>query len=492
MKLIAKTQNYSLFLVSNKSEYFLRLVSHRSQNSSDHFHVFVNIDGVRTKSSVCAENIESIAEEFLRAGPTLAFDMSWVKNEFSLLDDPATVLHQNTRQENSYTATGAKLNHHWPIFKKLADTGYGSVIRATMTLHQRCSSRCAFCSTINRSNADSISLEEAIHFVDTLYFGQAKYNQVFHPNYNQLYQEVTGSPIRLRSLILSGGGQPNLWPHFEDFVEYLSGLDIDLGLITNGFPSNVSDSAYSHFKWVRLSVTPPEASPHYENGRFESQYLPQSLFDEELAFGLSYVYGPWAEENIYGRLDNFAVEKNLKYVRLLTDCNLPRTRHLESHRHLAQKLLSEGLIDSSGRPTSKIFHQLKYHMSSGEAEQLWPSGTCFLQSYNVFWDTTGHDVAGHSYCYPCDSVTVLAGENEGFADSPERGFNPDKWGTVTNLHVSNLYDQPWQSFFDPRKNCHACLFSKNNSAVRDLVHSYSEDPHHSVEVDYSLEHVNFP
>jgi len=492
MKLVAKTQDYSLFLISTPSEHYLRLVSNRSRNSSDHYHVFVTIDGVRTKASVSEENIDSIVDQFLRGGPTLAFDMSGSKSELAQVDDPATVLHQYTPQENSSPATGAKLNNHWPIFKKLADTGYGSIIRATMTLHQRCSSRCAFCSTINRSNADSISLEEAIAFVDTLYYGQSKYNQDTHPVYNQLYQEATGSPIRLRSLILSGGGQPNLWPHFEEFVEYLSGLEIDLGLITNGFPPNINESTYSHFKWVRLSITPPEASPHYENGRFERQYLPKSLFDEELTFGLSYVYGPWAEEDIYRRLDSFAVEKNLNYVRLLTDCNLPRTRQLESHRHLAQKLLSEGLIDSSGRPTSKIFHQLKYHMSSGEAEQLWPTGTCFLQSYNVFWDTTGHDVAGHSFCYPCDSVTVLAGENEALSDSPERGFNPEKWGTVSNLRVSSLYDQQWQPFFDPRKNCLACLFSKNNSVVRDLVHSFSDDPHHKVEVDHSLAHVNFP
>ena len=33
------------------------------------------------------------------------------------------------------------------------------------------------------------------------------------------YKELTGSDIRLRGIILSGGGQPNLWPHFEKLVE---------------------------------------------------------------------------------------------------------------------------------------------------------------------------------------------------------------------------------------------------------------------------------
>ena len=56
--------------------------------------------------------------------------------------------------------------------------------------------------------------------------------------------KLTGSDIRLRGLILSGGGQPNLWPHFEKLVNWLSTLDIDIGLITNGFPKNINDNIY--------------------------------------------------------------------------------------------------------------------------------------------------------------------------------------------------------------------------------------------------------
>ena len=52
----------------------------------------------------------------------------------------------------------------------------------------------------------------------------------------------------MKGLILSGGGQPNLWPHFSEFVEWLSSLDIDLGLITNGFPKNINDKIYDKFK----------------------------------------------------------------------------------------------------------------------------------------------------------------------------------------------------------------------------------------------------
>ena len=489
MQLLASTKDYKLYNISSDNKIGLRVVSQKSNNSSDHFQINIISQSSRSSRPISRPDIPTIVSRFYSVGPTLAFDIySDTQTESKL----HSIVHADTNQEQSFTSTGSKLDYHWPIFKKLADTGYGSIIRATLTLHQRCSSRCAFCSTINRSNADSISLDEAIEFVDKLYFRQAEYNSTHFPTYNSTYQDLTGSPIRLRSIILSGGGQPNLWPHFSDLVAYLSTLDIDLGLITNGFPSHIDESIYSHFKWIRLSITPPEASPHYIDGKFENQYLPESLFSDDTTLGCSYVYGPWAESDIYKRLDAFAVAHNLDYVRLLCDCNLPRDRQLQSHSELANKLLENGLIDSDGRPLSKIFHQLKYHMKSSEAAQIWDSGTCFLQSYNVFWDTSGHDDNGSSYCYPCDSVTVLAEENTTNIQ-PERGFNSEKWGTVPNTEISRLYEEKWRPFFDPRQNCSACLFHQNNKKVKSLVSNFTSDPSHiPVSDQATLQHVNFP
>ena len=78
---------------------------------------------------------------------------------------------------------------------------------------------------------------------------------------------MTGNEIGLGGVILSGGGQPNLWPHFSELVSYINKKGIKLGLITNGFPRNIDEQIYDLFQWIRLSITPPEASPHYKNGK---------------------------------------------------------------------------------------------------------------------------------------------------------------------------------------------------------------------------------
>lgn len=289
-------------------------------------------------------------------------------------------------------------------------------------------------------------------------------------------------------MILSGGGQPNLWPHFTKFTSWLSTLDIDLGLITNGFPKNVPEEIYSSFLWIRLSITPEDASPHYINKKFNLQYIPSSIVNNDnLTFGLSYVYGPWTTDDILLRINDFIEQVGAKYCRFLTDCNLGRRAQLKAHEDLAERLYKLDLIGKDGNPQNGIFHQLKYHGTQEEAKNLWHEGQCYLQAYNVFWDTSGHSDNGVSYCYPCDSVTVLADDTQD--STSERCFNPNKWGTVTNNNVSDLYKKKVKPYFDPRLLCSSCLFMKNNKIFKKL----SLSNHFDLAGKHpSLDHVNFP
>ncbi|MBU1033306.1 radical SAM protein, partial [Patescibacteria group bacterium] len=382
----------------------------KSRAAGQHFavHTRFNLlaeDGSIIDSQPITEQVARfIMDNFEGRGDTASFDVyetdlkaNRVLPRAKSTVTPDDVRHKLTTTEHSYTATGTKLLHHWPIFKKFGDTGYGSIIRATMTLHQVCSSRCQYCSTIARNRADSISLEEAMDFVRKLYQQQAQFNQETFPEHNRLYKEVTGSDIRLKGLILSGGGQPNLWPHFKDFVCWLSFLDIDLGLITNGFPARVPDEVYGQFKWVRISITPEDASPHYKDGQFNKQLIPASLKNNpQLTVGYSYVYGPWTDDDILRRISDSMEENGFTYCRMLTDCNLTRAAQLRAHQALSERLHRLGFISDDGTPVGRFFHQLKYHGTAEEAVELWDQGQCFLQTYNVFWDTTGHEENGRS------------------------------------------------------------------------------------------------
>lgn len=472
----------------------------RSFNKAKHFAVYRSYikrsNNLDQNTPLTADIINKLIKSIEKKGITEGFILNDDEDNLNKKKNitkkifPGDVRHQLSQKEINFTSTGYKLNYHWPIFWKLKDTQFGSIIRATLTLHQVCSSHCHFCSTINRNKKDSISLDEAKHFIEKLFFDQAEFNKKNFSKYNDKYKSITGSDIRLRSVILSGGGQPNLWPYFTELVEWLSKLDLDIGLITNGFPKNIPDEIYDKFKWIRLSVTPEDASPFYPNQKFNLQRVPQNIIDNKnTTFGLSYVYGPWTDENILKRLSDQVDRWKLDYVRMLTDCNLTRSEQLQSHKILADKLYKLHLIDNKGNSQGKIFHQLKFHGTQEEAENLWTDGKCFLQTYNLFWDTTGHEANGKSFCYPCDSVTVLAEENSG--QQPKRGFEGNIWGTVTNDKVEVLYKEKWKQFFDPRKNCSACLFMKNNKVVKDLANKdFSELD--KIKIDLNTDHINFP
>jgi hypothetical protein len=483
---------------SNISEFIIQNINGGKHFASHtHFNLLNDYGKIIEVREINSEVAQFIINHFEKRGDTASFDIyeSDLKSGNLLLRkptkiDPSEIRHIKTDAEQTFTSTGSKLGYHWPIFQKLQETGYGSIIRATLTLHQVCSSHCHYCSTIARNKKDSISLEEAKVFVEKLYYDQAEYNRKYFKKYNDLYIKNCGSDIRLRGLILSGGGQPNLWPHFEEFVEWLSEMKIDIGLITNGFPKKVSDEVYTKFKWIRISITPEDASPHYIDGKFDLQHLPKSIINNsELTVGYSYVYGSWTTADILSRIKNSMDANGFEYCRLLTDCNLTRGAQLRAHESLAESLYNLNLVDKIGRPLDKFFHQLKYHGTKDEALDIWNDGQCQLQSYNVFWDTTGHDENGKSYCYACDSITVLSEEQDDISvDSSERKFNKDKWGTVTNDNVDQLYKTPLKSFFDPREVCTACLFMDNNRMVKELKNIEKNIG----EVNNITSHVNFP
>ena len=490
-------QKYEIQALTDKVGHFIRI---RSVNKAKHFTVYRTFtkrfpDGKEINAKIDGDIKDILVKSIQKKGITEGFILKFDENDkySDFLEkkiNPENIRHVSGKSEKSFTSTGDKLNAHWPIFHKLNETGFGSIIRATLTLHQVCSSRCQFCSTINRNKKDSTTFEETKEFVEKLYFEQAEYNIKKFSKYNDEYKKLTGSDIRLRGLILSGGGQPNLWPHFEKLVNWLSTLDIDIGLITNGFPKNIDDKIYDKFKWIRLSITPEDASPHYVDKKFNLQRIPQNIIEnKKIFFGLSYVYGPWTNDDILKRLSFSIKDWKLDYIRMLTDCNLTRSEQLKSHNILAEKLYNLSIIDKYGNNNGKIFHQLKFHGTQNEAEELWTDGKCFLQTYNLFWDTTGHETNGKSFCYPCDSVTVLAEENT--RQQSKRGFDGNIWGTVTNDKVEVLYKEKWKQFFDPRKHCSACLFMKNNKVVKDLTNSNIEKLH-NIKINKDLEHINFP
>ena len=124
----------------------------RSGNRAKHFAIHRNFTRRDKKGNSYTEKITKniiplIENSISKKGITEGF----IIYDDDLNSDVALgdIKHKLQKKEINFTSTGEKLNFHWPIFWKLKETNYSSIIRATLTLHQVCSSRCPFCSTIN-------------------------------------------------------------------------------------------------------------------------------------------------------------------------------------------------------------------------------------------------------------------------------------------------------------------------------------------------------
>lgn len=61
----------------------------------------------------------------------------------------------------------------------------------------------------------------------------------------------------LKSVILIGGGEPTLYPYFEEAVKFLKKLDLQIGIVTNGTGNNKIENICELLNkkdWIRLSL----------------------------------------------------------------------------------------------------------------------------------------------------------------------------------------------------------------------------------------------
>jgi len=102
---------------------------------------------------------------------------------------------------------------------------------------------------------------------------------------------------------LTGGGEPTLWPAFDNLIENLVKSDIEIGLVTNG--SNISDHRASilaeHCTWIRFSMDASNKVLHKEmhrtpnndfDRRIDSIQKIIQLKHDKLVLGISFVITP--------------------------------------------------------------------------------------------------------------------------------------------------------------------------------------------------------
>jgi len=136
----------------------------------------------------------------------------------------------------------------------------------------QCNLNCPFCSVKNRDRSLFLSLEQAIKTTDDMI------------------------DYGIKSIELTGGGEPTLWKHFKEYMNYIKPLKIPIGLITNGLLlKNFSMDLLETFTWIRVSL----------NG-LDVGWFPDFEIPENVTLSFNYVW--------HSKTKPFEIKKSFKKI----------------------------------------------------------------------------------------------------------------------------------------------------------------------------------
>lgn len=347
--------------------------------------------------------------------------------------------------KDHFTSTGAKFFHHREALGGLRTDKPKPVVSHLM-LTDVCQHKCAFCSVQSR-DGDTLEPKQIAGYL------------------NQLV------PLGLKSVILSGGGNPILYrsrgADFNAIVDLIKSYGLEIGLITNGMPlfqwgsrqswKTVYPDTLDKLTWIRISMS---GLDHVEKHVF----IPD-IDRSKTTLGFSYVfhdiyYAPdephhgkvsteedwlrysttplnvWKAEDRIEELTNQIREiveiYQPKYVRLLPNCLEPDL--IKSRCETLQRMAD--IIDPE-----IVFVQYKPPAAPP---------ACYLGYLHPVLNCDG-------YVYPCDSCVLNKSAEHKFAVP---------WRICRWDEIGELYKQPVRSLIkDTKKLCPGCVFTKSNELL---------------------------
>lgn len=351
---------------------------------------------------------------------------------------------------NDFTSTGSKFFYHQEAMQNLRE-GRGTPITSHLMPTDICQHTCAFCSVATREG-NVLTMAEMKTYL------------------NQLV------PLGLKSVIISGGGNPLLYKCPEtkvgisELVTYVKSLGLEIGMITNGMPMkydnngrlvwrNLTGEAMDMLTWVRISMS---GLDHKEN----EVYVPE--IGSNTTLGFSYVY-----HDIYHE----PLDPNHGKVSTIEDLISPVGKLKIEYGADRLPLLTEQLkyyVDNYNPTYLRLLPNcLEVSRISGRCDELQNVANiinpniAFVQykppaAPNVCLLGYSHPVLNSDgWVYPCDSCVLNAKADHKFA-------NP--WRICHGSEVSKLYSEDAHSLIKhPKEQCPGCVFTRTNLLLEQVL-----------------------
>lgn len=344
-------------------------------------------------------------------------------------DTPAQDFKRYNRQmETQFTSTGEKILAHPKAVSDLRRRRRNHPIVMHIMPTEQCNLRCVFCSVAHREACPDLPFEDIEFAVKSMH----------HRG--------------LKAIILSGGGDPTLYPRIDDLLDLIYDMGLEAGMITNGvaLTQKLQPGHIERLKWLRISANTLDYLDDF--------HLPD-LSKTRVTLGFSYIWNPRSDigwPRVKKKISEVGQTMPVAYVRLLPDCNLPSTQLERAHQSLKQ------LATELGAP---YFHQYKIHGTPPE---------CHLGRVHPVLYTD-------RMIYPCDSLVL---------NSPgdDKRFHQE-YALCHVRDIEKFFDAEISgSLVDTRRLCPCCVFERQNRLLMNILYAENEP---GVTDARNFEHVNF-
>jgi len=327
-----------------------------------------------------------------------------------------------------YTSTGSKFWSHPEAMRAYKSGRPESVISTHISPTSACNLKCSYCSVRDRGYS-TIPIEVIQDYVLKL------------------------KRLGLKAVVLTGGGEPTVYPEFSRLVHWLSQEQgLRLGLITNG---TLFDrvSGLNYFDWIRISVNDDPIFwskfeiPRSRGSHFDSD--PHAV-DPKCVLGLSVVVTTQScTVEYFQRILAWFQSSAVKYIRVLADCSESN----EVIRRVDKKIAA--CLEQV--PSPLFLHQIKQ-------KQAPASSVCHQSYFRPYLSEVPFGDRGPGTVYPCDSV-VLGELSHKF---------PLKHQLCYAADVLEYLERGVLAKFDPRVDCAGCVFTQNVNMLENYLSGWIE------------------
>ncbi len=418
---------YSIYkLELSKGKVFItRTVKGTGAVSNFFYYTFIDKNGNATTKRIDKNIGQKIIKTCLKDDNISSALMVVEKGKINKVKNKAINFEDKSQSEYLFTSTGDKFVYHKNSLDAFRNKTGKTIISTHISPEGTCNLRCPYCSVAYRNSfGNRIKLSVIKKYVNTL----KKYG--------------------LKAVILTGGGEPTLYPQINELIEFIHDkAGLELALITNGTAlTRIAPKNRTKFKWLRVSV-------NLFDGWEKKINIPKEFINTKTTIGFSHIY---TLEHNYGdkKIDYKEVlakiiklmdKFNAQYLRLLPNCLIKGDKF--NYQHIGLDRLIASFKDK------RIFHQLKIHQTPDFKLCYQSYFRPYLSEEKNPWNNKPGTV------FPCDSIVL---------NSSVKKFL-DKYAVCSPEKIGEYLDKKIKQRFKPGIDCKGCVFVRNNKIIEHLV-----------------------